>query len=680
MSVNPKSSVKQNAPARTAVAPPPPPVPVETNTSAKKKKRKKDKARGDASADEDDDDEPPPLEPNPPRATGLSPELAAAHLSTNSPSESPVSATREASQPKTNEPYNPLLEAAAQIPANELSKAQTMYAIAQQMIRTGGKGASKGLPGSYPLENAPFDSAVLSDPAIRRSLEAAFNTANSNGDQVYDNGEFYTEDEGDEDPRYQVEVEVHRDGIETSPAEPQQKLPPQQLVPEQKPVGKKNKKKKKNANTPPQPSTPEPVKARVNPIPGSRAAGKLPMSYTTSNPPSQNPPLAPPSKNSRLASRAPTANNYTTARGRQVPVMTNVSGRGKRSIGSNKQNSNNIWPTNSPEERERIKEFWLKLGERERRDLVKVEKEAVLKKMKEQQRHGCSCAVCGRKRNAIEQELEVLYEAYYEDLEHYANLQQQAASRGLPPPGPGPFPGSVALDKNGQVISAPTPQPKQLSNTRRGQQPNGVRKGQRRTLDEDEYDEDEDDYDDEDYDDEDEMDDEDDIDYEDYNGKGRRKTESKMFSFNSQFTAAGPGNILTVADDLLKNDGQKFLEMMEQLAERRMQREGEAVASIEDDSEDEDEDEDDGDEDEEEEDDSEEDRIMTEEQKMQEGKRMFSVFAARMFEQRVLQAYRERLAWEQKQQILEELRQAAEKRAKQEAEAEKKREKKRWIV
>ena len=35
-------------------------------------------------------------------------------------------------------------------------------------------------------------------------------------------------------------------------------------------------------------------------------------------------------------------------------------------------------------------------------------------------------------------------------------------------------------------------------------------------------------------------------------------------------------NLLTVADDLLKNDGRKFIEMMEQLAERRMQRESEA--------------------------------------------------------------------------------------------------------
>jgi hypothetical protein len=33
------------------------------------------------------------------------------------------------------------------------------------------------------------------------------------------------------------------------------------------------------------------------------------------------------------------------------------------------------------------------------------------------------------------------------------------------------------------------------------------------------------------------------------------------------------GGILTVADDLLKNDGKKFLDMMERLAERRMQKE-----------------------------------------------------------------------------------------------------------
>ena len=45
-----------------------------------------------------------------------------------------------------------------------------------------------------------------------------------------------------------------------------------------------------------------------------------------------------------------------------------------------------------------------------------------------------------------------------------------------------------------------------------------------------------------------------------------------------------------MADDLLKNDGQKFLEMMEQLAERRMQREVEASVELGDNDDDEDDD------------------------------------------------------------------------------------------
>lgn len=78
-----------------------------------------------------------------------------------------------------------------------------------------------------------------------------------------------------------------------------------------------------------------------------------------------------------------------------------------------------IWNTSTQEERERIKDFWLGLSENDRKSLVKIEKDAVLKKMKEQQKHSCSCTVCGRKRNAIEEELELLYDAYYEELEGY---------------------------------------------------------------------------------------------------------------------------------------------------------------------------------------------------------------------------------------------------------------------
>lgn len=59
------------------------------------------------------------------------------------------------------------------------------------------------------------------------------------------------------------------------------------------------------------------------------------------------------------------------------------------------------------------------------------------------------------------------------------------------------------------------------------------------------------------------------------------------------------GSIITVADDLLKNDGKKFLDMMERLAERKMRKEREVTES----DEEEDDDDDDEEEDEEEEDD-----------------------------------------------------------------------------
>ena len=59
-----------------------------------------------------------------------------------------------------------------------------------------------------------------------------------------------------------------------------------------------------------------------------------------------------------------------------------------------------------------------------------------------------------RHRIAIEEELEVLYDAYYEELEQYANHQQLSSSRITPPPGPGPFPGSVALNSNGALVTS----------------------------------------------------------------------------------------------------------------------------------------------------------------------------------------------------------------------------------
>lgn len=97
-----------------------------------------------------------------------------------------------------------------------------------------------------------------------------------------------------------------------------------------------------------------------------------------------------------------------------------------------------------------------------------------------------------RDRNAIEEELEVLYDAYYEELEQYANHQQQFLVSGgkiTPPPGPGPFPGSVALDSNGALVTG-RHHAKHANNAR-------VNGNGKLEYDEEEYDEEED-YDDDD--------------------------------------------------------------------------------------------------------------------------------------------------------------------------------------
>ncbi len=115
-----------------------------------------------------------------------------------------------------------------------------------------------------------------------------------------------------------------------------------------------------------------------------------------------------------------TLRNTTPITRPHLPPTPSLSAAALRSAHQNFTHDQ-IWNTSTQAERENIKQFWLELGEEERRSLVKVEKEAVLRKMKEQQKHSCSCTVCGRKRTAIEEELEVLYDAYYEELEQFAN-------------------------------------------------------------------------------------------------------------------------------------------------------------------------------------------------------------------------------------------------------------------
>ncbi|KAK3068067.1 Stress response protein nst1 [Teratosphaeriaceae sp. CCFEE 6253] len=350
----------------------------------------------------------------------------------------------------------------------------------------------------------------------------------------------------------------------------------------------------------------------------------------------------------------------------------------------------NIWNTSTAQERQNIKDFWLSLSEEERKSLLKIEKEAVLRKMKQQQKHSCSCTVCGRKRTAIEEELEVLYEGYYEELEQYAHHDHPPlpSADGLMP--------DALHHRRPHPLAAPPLRPQHKTSALHEH------------LDEEEYSDDEEEYSDED---------------EEYSDEDipepPRAGVPDFFNFGQNLTVKGiltpwleklqqglkgkADNLLTVADDLLKNDGRKFIEMMEQLAERRMQRESEAEYAAANPShpggyppdpsynhedplaanEYDDDEEASYDSQEEYDDDMDEESEMgglTEEQRMQEGRRMFQIFAARMFEQRVLNAYREKVAAERQAKLLEELQDEdktkAEREAKKQRDALKKKEKK----
>jgi hypothetical protein len=126
-------------------------------------------------------------------------------------------------------------------------------------------------------------------------------------------------------------------------------------------------------------------------------------------------PTAPPSNNINGKAKAPVASLLPTVASGKQPATSSTTPKTHTSdnyatakpppppasIAANSAvvHTPSIAPKAGPSsERERIRDFWLGLKEVERRALVKVEKDAVLRKMKEQQRSGCSCAVCGRKR------------------------------------------------------------------------------------------------------------------------------------------------------------------------------------------------------------------------------------------------------------------------------------------
>ncbi|KAG5356462.1 Stress response protein [Yarrowia sp. C11] len=303
-------------------------------------------------------------------------------------------------------------------------------------------------------------------------------------------------------------------------------------------------------------------------------------------------------------------------------------------------------------ERQTIKYFWLSLTSEQRRELVQVEKEAVLNKMKRQQKNTCECDICGRKRMAIEQELETLYADYYNELDALAESKDLPL---LPLPSMGFFQADDVLrgghheGSTAEELSEATRQLSLASANSTTTRPLPQNLGK-------------------------EIDEEGDTE------------EDEPYGFEDE-EGVQSLDVSSVADDLLTNDGKKFIEMMERLAEKRAGRieeirdeEDEEPMVLEDDN-DIEEYENDSDYSDYSSEYSQTGESLTADQRMEEGRRMFQIFAARMFEQRVLHAYKQSVAAQVKaelQQMEEEKKTLdLEKEARDQQRRERKKEKKR---
>lgn len=323
-------------------------------------------------------------------------------------------------------------------------KTQAMWAIAQQIHASGAKHGQNGAryaAGTFPT-TVPFDPSMFSDPAAF-GLQAAngLHPLGAEGDPTnvvllneyasegaYEEDDYYSDeldefDDPHEDMRraamYAQEAGARGGGGGYGPgySPGRKKKPKKKKRQPQRPAdgeggGRETPETPGDAgvgNSPRRVSAPNPMPTArpppsSNPPPSSRAAGKQPMSYT---PPA---PAANPPPSRRAASKAPITSHayqHNHTHHHPSPPSSNASAPHKPrppangTAGAGPVKNNKIWSTSTTEERERIKEFWLGLGEEERRNLVKIEKEAVLRKMKEQQKHSCSCAVCGRKRSVV---------------------------------------------------------------------------------------------------------------------------------------------------------------------------------------------------------------------------------------------------------------------------------------
>lgn len=321
-----------------------------------------------------------------------------------------------------------------------------------------------------------------------------------------------------------------------------------------------------------------------------------------------------------------------------------------------------LWDTGDLEERDNLKNFWISLTDEKRKEIICIDKTEVLEKVQQEQKISCTCKSCGRKRSALERQMELLYDTYYSAVLQNGHLYGD------------------------QFFTVPD-----LKCERQPKKEVSV-KPQEESRD-------------------------------------QSIVESLLGFVGKQ---APPKSIVSVAEDLLNNDGQKFISVMEKLSEARggdrpisqqnqelanairdqlspaqilemlgrfdpnfdefMSRQGpEYYARAEaelleyqkrlgrveeeeyDEEEEEEEEEDEEDDDDEDEDD--EDEPYHQQRRVEETYRMLQILTSRIIRRRLLDAYKEKLAEDSRNQLIEELE--AEERHKKEKEEKKQKQKER---
>ncbi|KAJ7142946.1 hypothetical protein C8R44DRAFT_761455, partial [Mycena epipterygia] len=195
------------------------------------------------------------------------------------------------------------------------------------------------------------------------------------------------------------------------------------------------------------------------------------------------------------------------------------------------------------------------LEEKGRRLLIKAEIDRVMEIVTEQQlKSSCRCADCEHelmhKRTAFEDEVQILFNEYYDNLEQYTLNQQYLSSDGtLPLPSglrvPGLFPGSIEYDNLANIVSVAG-----------SSRPDILFWRALRDLDSEEKRE---------------------------HPAGEKYADGDMLSIAATAHVGGLGAILTVADDLFRhNRAQRYNDILkelhyrveEKLAEFRLKKEG----------------------------------------------------------------------------------------------------------